>query len=252
MSIRVAIAGASGKTGSVVGEALASADGIEIVGRLIRDGKTKTAKDYTSVAELKAAASPQVLVDFTVFPDSKRIALAAIEAGIRPVIGTSGYKAEDIVELRAACERHHIGAVLAPNFSPGAVLMMQFAQVAGRFFTTAEIIETHHLGKKDAPSGTALATAERIAQQGSFQHRRAEIEKAEGARGADVKGVGIHSVRLPGVVASQEVVLANDDETLTIRHVTSSRRAFVPGVIQAIHAAATLDRLIVGLEELLQ
>ena len=252
MSIRVAIAGASGKTGSVIGEALCNADGIEIVGRLVRDGKSKTPNDYASVPELKTGASPQVLVDFTVFPDSKRIALAAIEAGIRPVIGTSGYKAEDIDELRAACERHHIGAVLAPNFSPGAVLMMQFAQVAGRFFTTAEIIETHQLGKKDAPSGTALATAERIAQQGSFQHRAAEIEKAESARGADVKGVGVHSLRLPGVIASQEVLLANDDETLSIRHVTTSRRAFVPGVIQAIHAAATLDRLIVGLEDLLR
>jgi 4-hydroxy-tetrahydrodipicolinate reductase len=251
VSIRVAIAGAYGKTGSVVDESLVRTNGIEVVGRLVRDGKARSPNDYPSVAQLHAGAAPQVLVDFTVFPDSKSIALAAIEAGIRPVIGTSGYRAGDIAELRAACERRRIGAVLAPNFSPGAVLMMQFAHIAGRFFTTAEIVETHQTGKKDAPSGTALATAERIAEQGTFRRPAAEIVKAEGARGADVKGVGIHSLRLPGVIATQEVLLANEDETLSIRHVTSTRRAFVPGVIAAVHAAADLERLIVGLEELL-
>lgn len=251
MSIRVAVAGAYGKTGRIISDALAGAAGIELVGQLVKNVKPKAPNDYTDVATLKSAVNPQVLVDFTVFPDSKSIALRAIELGIRPVIGTSGYKAEDVAELRAACERAHIGAVLAANFAPGAVLMMQFAQVAAPFFSTAEIVETHDAGKKDAPSGTALATAERMAQSGTFQHRAAEIMKAEGARGADVHGVGIHSLRLPGVISSQEVQLVNDDETLVIRHITSSRRAFVPGVIQAVHAAAQLDHLVVGLEGLL-
>lgn len=250
-TIRVAVAGAYGRTGAAVAQALANASGLELVGRLVKSGQRKTPQDHESVQELKAQCSPQVLVDFTVFPDSMRLALAALESGIRPVIGTSGYQPEDIATLRATCERARIGAVLAANFSPGAALMMRFATTAAPFFDSAEIVETHPVGKKDAPSGTALATAQRLGAVKTFTHPHALLENASGARGADVAGIGVHSLRLPGVIANQDVALSNGDEMLIIRHVTLSRSAFVPGVLRAVRAVMNADRLIVGIDSLL-
>lgn len=249
-AVRVAVAGARGRTGSVVTAALKRSPGIEVVATLVRVGGNGAAGEFADLARLAADASPDVLVDFTVFPVSKAIALEAIARGIRLVIGTSGYKATDIEELREASRRAGIGVVYAPNFSIGAVLMMQFARAAAPYFTHAEIIETHHTGKKDAPSGTALATARLIASAGRMQREASEIVRVEGSRGADVGGVGIHSVRMPGVVGSQEVAFANEDETLVIRHSTSTRVAFVAGVLRAVRAVTKLDHFVEGLEEL--
>jgi 4-hydroxy-tetrahydrodipicolinate reductase len=248
--VRVAVAGARGRTGSVVTEALKRSPGIEVVATLVRVGGSTKDGEFADLARLVADAKPDVLVDFTVFPISKTIALEAISRGIRLVIGTSGYKAADIEELREASRRAGIGVVYAPNFSIGAVLMMQFARTAAPYFTHAEIVETHHTGKKDAPSGTALATARLIAKAGRMQREASEIVRVEGSRGADVGGVGIHSVRMPGVVGSQEVTFANEDETLVIRHSTSTRVAFVAGVLQAVRAVTKLDHFVEGLEEL--
>ena len=249
-ALRVAVAGARGRTGSIVVEALRRAPDIALVGVLVRPRTAKTDGEFNDIARLAAETKPQVLVDFTVFPDSKVIALRAISLGIRPVIGTSGYQSTDLEELREASRRSKIGAVYAPNFSIGAVLMMQFAQAAAPHFSNAEIIETHHSGKKDAPSGTALATAKLIADAGRMQRAQSDIVKAPGARGAEVAGVGIHSIRTPGVVGIHEVRFSSDDETLVITHSTSTRSAFVAGVLRAIRAAPALDHLALGLEEL--
>ncbi len=251
-AVRVAIAGARGKTGSVVAAALAKTPGIDLVGTLVRAGKQCANTEFSDLGQLAAAAKPEVLIDFTVFPDSKAIALRAIALGIRPVIGTSGYMMSDIEELRNACSQREIGCVLAPNFSVGAVLMMQFAQAAAPYFSHVEIIERHHTGKKDAPSGTALATAQRIANAGQMKRTSSDVVKVDGARGAALGGVGIHSLRMPGVISSQEVEFASEDEVLIVRHSTSTQAAFVPGVLKAIHAVRKLDHLVVGLEELMR
>jgi 4-hydroxy-tetrahydrodipicolinate reductase len=247
--IRVAIAGARGKTGSVVALALEHAPGIDLVGKLVRQDGALEHDEYTDLAKLAAERKPQVLVDFTIFPASKALALQAVSLGIRAVIGTSGYTSTDLDELRAACEKAKIGIVYAPNFSIGAILSMQFAKAAAPYFTHVEIVETHGYAKKDAPSGTALATAHVIAKSGNPKRKASEIVRAEGARGAEVAGVGIHSIRIPGAVAGQEVIFANDDELLVIRHVTSTRTAFVAGVIEAVHRAATLDHFVEGMGE---
>jgi 4-hydroxy-tetrahydrodipicolinate reductase len=248
--VRVAVAGARGRTGSVVTEALKRSPGIEVVATLVRTDGSAADGEFDDLGRLAADAKPDVLVDFTIFPISKAIALEAIARGIRLVIGTSGYKAADIEELRDASRREAVGVVYAPNFSIGAVLMMQFARAAAPYFTHAEIVETHHVGKKDAPSGTALATARLIAKAGRMQREPSEIVRVEGSRGADVGGVGIHSMRMPGVVGSQEITFANEDESLIIRHSTSTRAAFVAGVLQAVRAVTKLDHFVEGLEEL--
>lgn len=251
-TVRVAVAGARGKTGSVVAAALSHAHGIQVVGTLVRSESKPEKSEYEDFAELAAALKPDVLVDFTVFPASKELVLQALSLGIRPVIGTSGYTAADIEDVREACRKWKIGAVYAPNFSIGAILMMRFAQAAAPYFSHTDIIETHHPGKKDAPSGTALATAHVIGRAGRIRQEPTELVRAEGARGAEVDGVGIHSLRMPGAMPSQEVIFANDDEILVIRHATSTRTAFVAGVIMAVHAAAHLDHFVEGLAEFAQ
>ncbi|HEV2037990.1 MAG TPA: 4-hydroxy-tetrahydrodipicolinate reductase [Candidatus Eremiobacteraceae bacterium] len=249
-TVRVAVAGAHGRTGSIVTDALRRSPGIDVVGLLVRSGQSKVSSEYGDLGRLASETEPDVLVDFTVFPDSKAIALQAISLGIRPIIGTSGYKTSDLDELREASRRAKIGGVYAPNFSIGATLMMRFAKAAAPYFNHAEIIETHHTGKKDAPSGTALAAAQLIAAAARMAREPTEIVKAQGARGAEIGGVGIHSIRMPGVVGSHEVRFANEDETLVIAHSTSTRSAFVSGVLRAVRAAPALDHLVEDLEEL--
>lgn len=248
--IRVAVAGARGKTGGVITAALRHASGIAVVAKLVRPNSKLEAGEYDNLEELINQAHPDVLVDFTVFPASKSLALRAIGANIRVVIGTSGYTQADLEELRQACERQSVGAIYVPNFSIGAILMMQFAKIAAPYFTHADIVETHHATKKDAPSGTALATAHIIAQATRMRREPSEIVRVEAARGADVSGVSVHSLRLPGAMATQEIVFANEDETLVVRHATATRTAFVSGVVKAIHVAAHLNHFIENIMEL--
>ena len=249
--IRVGVAGVHGKMGSVTAQTLARADGIEYVGGLVRRGSARGANEYDDLAALIERAKPQVIVDFSLFPASKAIALAAIERGVRPVIGTSGYGAADVEEIRAACARTKIGAVFAPNCAIGAVLMMRFADEAAKHFGAVEIVEMHEAGKKDAPSGTALATARRLSGAKTFARAATQVVESDGARGADIGGVGVHSLRLPGVVAHQEVLFGGNGELLSIRHDSFSRDSFMSGVLIAVRAAATLDRFIDGIGELL-
>ena len=249
--IRAGVSGLHGKMGSLTAQTLAIADGIEYVGGLVRAGTANGPKEYDNLETFVAQAKPQVLVDFSLFPDSKRIVLDAIERGVHPVVGTSGYGADDLADVRSACERTGVGAIVAPNCAIGAVLMMKFAEEAAPHYDAIEIIEMHESGKKDAPSGTAMATARRLSEKGAFVRAETKVVKAPGARGADVGGIGVHSLRMPDVVAHQEVLLGGHGELLSIRHHSLSRQSFMPGVLLAVRAAAKLTRYVEGLGELL-
>ena len=217
MSIRVAVAGAAGRMGRTVCAAVDGAEDMELTGRA--DPQLDTA-----VGDVLGGAD--VLVDFTRPDTALENARAALEAGVHAVIGTTGF---DVSALEDAAADARANAFVAPNFAIGAVLMMRFAAEAARHMRAAEIIELHRAGKLDAPSGTAKRTAELM--------------------GGDVP---IHSVRLPGIVADQEVILGDEAQTLTIRHATTDRTSFMPGVLLAVRNVASLpDRLTVGLEKLL-
>ena len=215
--IRVAVAGAAGRMGQTVCAAVEGAEGMEVTGRADPQLGT-TAADVVSGAD--------VLVDFTQPDSALGNAQTALDAGVHVVIGTSGF---DLGGLREAAREASANAFYAPNFAIGAVLMMRFAAEASRHMERAEIVELHHAAKRDAPSGTAARTAEMM----------------EG-------DVPIHSVRLPGIVADQEVILGDVAQTLTIRHVTTDRTSFMPGVLLAIRRVANLpESPVVGLEHLL-
>ena len=197
---------------------------------------------------------PQALVDFTRPSEGLRNALIAVDAGAAPVVGTTGIPAAGVDELEAACKRKGLGGIVAPNFAVGAVLMMHLAEIAAPHFDAAEIIELHHATKVDAPSGTALSTARRLAARRGgkpFAYRKAEKETLAGTRGGEEGGVGVHSVRLPGFVADQEVIFGLPGQTLTIAHRTTSREAYVPGVLLAIRKVTAEPRFYRGLDELL-
>jgi 4-hydroxy-tetrahydrodipicolinate reductase len=206
-----------------------------------------------NLAEALKICKPQVLVDFTQ-PESvgENIKLA-IEHGVRPVVGTTGLNEGVIQEIKALCERKSIGCLIAPNFAIGAVLMIKLAVQVAKYMPNVEIIELHHDQKLDAPSGTALKTAQAIAQvresfrQGHFN----EEEKISGARGGDYEGMRIHSIRLPGYIAHQEVIFGGLGQTLTIRHDSISRESFMPGVIMGINRIIQASELIQGLENIL-
>jgi 4-hydroxy-tetrahydrodipicolinate reductase len=208
---------------------------------------------YRSAIECFEAEQCDVVVDFTNAAFTPELAAAALAAGVRPVIGTSGLPADWVDRLRRDCTEQKVGAVLAANFAIGAVLMMQFAKQAAPFFDHVEIIELHHDQKVDAPSGTAMMTAEmmRAARTSRFTHPDTELYTLEGARGAEYEGIAIHSVRLRGLVAHQEVLMGAVGQTLSIRHDSTGRDSFMPGVLLAVREVMDRDYLTVGLESLL-
>jgi 4-hydroxy-tetrahydrodipicolinate reductase len=222
--IRVALSGANGRMGRVLGPALEAADGVALVARIDVD-------DDLRAAVLDARA--EVVVDFTTPQSAASNARAILEAGADGVIGTTGFRPEDLEALDARAKDLGRGLLVAPNFALGAVLMMRFAAEAARHLPRAEIVEYHHEGKRDAPSGTAASTARAI----------------EGS--APRTAVPIHSVRLPGLVAHQEVLLAGPGELLTIRHDALSRECFVPGVLAGVRAVRGKVGLLRGLESIL-
>ena len=215
--IRVAVAGAAGRMGETVCAAVEAADGMELTGR---------ADPALSTAVADVLGDADVLVDFTQPGQAAANAAEALAAGVHVVIGTSGFDQDAVREAAAGSSAR---AFFAPNFAIGAVLMMRFAAEASKVMDRAEIVELHHPGKLDAPSGTAARTAEMMDGD-----------------------VPIHSVRLPGLVADQEVILGDVAQTLTIRHVTTDRTSFMPGVVLAIRGVADLpEAFTVGLEHLL-
>ncbi len=250
--IKVGVAGYAGRMGSAVVNAVGAADDMEVVCGIDPFGKDAPFTTYQSIDELlRVGDLPDVLVDFTQ-PSVVASTLAkALPAGIDCVVGTTGMTTETLNEL---AEKAAEGTCLfyAPNFTTGAVLMMQFARAAAPFFPEAEVIELHHCNKKDAPSGTAVRTAQIIADSRGFDSAapgsETEIEGAEGARGALVEGVPVHSVRSMGYVASQEVIFGSMGQTLTIRHDSWDRDSYMPGVLLGIREVGPRSGLIVGLE----
>ncbi len=226
---RVAVAGALGRMGSVARAALQETG--EYCCGLARTAHPE--RDIVASLDEVFARDPDVLLDLTTQPSSFEISLAAVSRGIPTVVGASGWAAEQRAALDAAARESGSGALLVPNFSLGAVLAMRFAEQAARFFPDAEIVELHHAGKKDKPSGTALETA-------------ARIERAGG------KAVTIHSVRLAGLVAHHEVLFGAPGELLTIRHDSLTRESFVAGMLAAVRAVVHRRGLSVGLDSILQ
>lgn len=258
-TIRVAVAGAAGRMGREVCRAiLAAADLLlagavdpaaagQTLGPLIGDAECNLVI-AGDLADSLIASSAQVMVDFTL-PDARiRNFRAAIDAGVRPVVGTTGWTAQDLEMARRWCEEHGLGAVIAPNFAIGAVLMMKFAAEAARYLPAAEIIELHHDRKVDAPSGTAILTAQTLH---AARSQAPAIPGGGPARGEVHFQVPVHSVRLPGLVAHQEVIFGGLGQSLIIRHDSYSRESFMPGVLLACRKVVGLDRLVYGLEQLL-
>ena len=248
--------------GSEVVRAVTAADGMEVVacvdpgaaGTRVHTGDGEaTIECVAGLAEVIAGYDPDVMVDFThptVVEGNLRIALAA---GVDCVVGTTGVSEDKLAEVATLAPK---GTTLffAPNFAIGAVLMMRFAELAARHMPHAEVTELHHDQKADAPSGTAIRTARMIAaargEAPSAPGRETELPGMEGARGAVVDGVHIHSVRLPGLVAHQEVLFGGQGQTLTIRHDSIDRTSFMPGVVLAVREVGARSGLIVGLEKL--
>ncbi|MEC8259831.1 MAG: 4-hydroxy-tetrahydrodipicolinate reductase [SAR324 cluster bacterium] len=242
--MRVLVNGAKGRMGQEVVKAVTAAADLELV------DQTDLGDDL--IASIKASQA-QAVVDFTTaavaFENTRKI----LEAGVHPIVGTSGLLAEQVAELQQLAEDKGIGGVIAPNFAIGAVLLMKYAQDAAKYLPDVEVIELHHNRKADAPSGTAVKTAQLIAEA------RQEIPKAlvqekelfEGARGSEVHGVRVHSLRLPGLVAHQEVIFGGTGETLTIRHDSIHRESFMPGVCLACRKVIGTQQLFYGLEHLL-
>lgn len=241
--VRVAVFGAGGRMGSEVCRAVEAADDLELVAR-VDAGEPR-----------EPAVDAEVVVDFTT-PDAVLDNISwCVEHGLHTVVGTTGFTEERLETVRKLVEGRPTGVLIAPNFSIGAVLMMHFAEQAGRFFESAEIVELHHPNKVDAPSGTARTTAGRIAAGreagGLGAVPDATTTDPDGARGAVVDGIHVHGVRLRGLVAHQEVLFGGEGETLTIRHDSLDRVSFMPGVLAAVRAVPGLPGLTLGIDSLL-
>ncbi len=241
--IKVAVVGAAGRMGTTVVRAVEAASDMEVVAALDMD-------DDVSVA---VHAGADVAVDFTVPDATERNVLALIDAGIHSVVGTTGWTQEPLTRVRNALEaRPELGVLIAPNFALGAVLAAKFAAQAAPFFESVEVVEYHHPDKEDAPSGTAAHTADLIAearrQHGVAPSPDATRHDPDGSRGARIDDVHVHAVRLRGMLAHEEILLGNEGEVFTLRHDTSSRSAFMPGVLLGIRKVAHHPGLTVGLD----
>ena len=252
--IEVAVIGYAGRMGDAVVQAVTGAEDMEVACGVDPHGAPAPFPTYRTIQEALGAEHFDVLVDFTQPDEVEATIRAALPAGIDCVIGTTGLAPATLDEL-AALAPEGTCLFVAPNFTIGAVLMMQFAKQAAPYFPEAEVIEYHHANKKDAPSGTATRTAALIHEaRGRVSQapgKETEIAGAEGARGALVEGVPVHSVRSMGFVASQEVIFGSMGQSLTIRHDSWDRMSYMPGVLLAIRHMAESSGLIVGLENFL-
>ena len=247
--INIAVCGANGRMGQEVIKAVENTDGMTLVAKIdINNG------EFVTIQDAKNSVNIDILVDFTQPKSIYENALYCLNNDINIVIGTTGLSDSQINELKNLSESRKVGCLIAPNFSTGAVLMMKFAQMAAKYFNNAEIIELHHNQKKDAPSGTAVKTAAMMAEvnQNFTTGNCPETETITGARGANsYNNIHIHSVRMPGFMASQEVVFGSDGQTLRIRHDSTDRACYMPGVILAINYIAEHKEFIYGLDNIL-
>ena len=242
--MRVGVLGAKGKVGATMVAAVENADDLTL----------SAAVDQGDPLSMFTDSGTEVVIDFThpaVVMDNLKF---LVDNGIHAVVGTTGFTDERLAQVEKwLADSPNTAVLIAPNFAIGAVLSMHFAQQAARFFESVEIIELHHPNKADAPSGTATRTAELIAEarKGLPPNPDATSTALDGARGADVDGIPVHSVRLAGLVAHQEVLFGTQGETLTIRHDSIDRSSFVPGVLLAVRRVAQRPGLTVGIEPLL-
>lgn len=249
--IRVAVSGAKGRMGSETVAAVTGAPDMELVSQVYRGD---------DLAAALAGAKPDALVDFSIPEAALGNIRTALENGVVPIVGTTGLSPADLETVRGWCREYNRGALIAPNFAIGAILMMLFSRQAAKYMPDVEIIEMHHERKLDAPSGTAAKTAEMIAE-GRHGAQPAALpegafEKIPGSRGGKAAGdIPVHSVRMPGFVASQMVIFGGLGQTLTIRHDSLDRKSFMPGVLLALrHAKALAENggeLVYGLDNLL-
>ncbi|HEY7659206.1 MAG TPA: 4-hydroxy-tetrahydrodipicolinate reductase [Actinomycetota bacterium] len=262
--IRVGVIGACGRMGLMVCRAIADAEDLALVAAIDRSklgqrigqmiGHPEIDVPVTDELDRLLEAEVEVAVDFThpeVVMDDVRF---CISHAVHIVVGTTGITQEGLQEIDKLLsdEGHESNVVVAPNFALGAVLMQRFAAQAARYFPAVEIIELHHDQKSDAPSGTAVATVRRIQEDRGEGWRGPLDESLEGVRGGDVDGIRIHSVRLPGLVAHQEVIFGGLGQTLTIRHDSTDRASFMPGVLLAVRSVMSRPGMTLGLEPLLE
>jgi 4-hydroxy-tetrahydrodipicolinate reductase len=262
--VKVLVNGACGRMGQAVLKAVQEDSELQLVGAVDLQGGMDAGELVglpaagvvveTDLVKAFAAHHPEVMIDFTrpdvVFENVKK----ALNAGVSPVVGTTGLSETQKKEIAALSEQTGTPAFIAPNFAIGAVLLMIMCRQAAKYMPDVEIIELHHDKKLDAPSGTAIQTAAMIAEvrKAHRQGNPDEKEKLQGARGADYEGMHIHSVRLPGYVAHQEVIFGGLGQTLTIRHDSMNRESFMPGVVLAAKKVRGLNGLTVGLDKLLE
>lgn len=251
MTIKVAVCGSCGKMGQEVIRAVVMDNELELVAKIdicVGEGT------YNSIEEATKHEKIDVLVDFTqpsiIFENAKK----CLNLGIRPVIGTTGLTDEQVNELKNLSKEKNISCLIAPNFTTGAVLMMMFAKQAAKFFDNAEIIELHHNQKKDAPSGTAIKTAQLMAEENDTfaKGNCEEVEMIKGSRGGSAyNDIHIHSVRMPGYIASQEVIFGASGQILKIRHDSMDRTCYMKGVLMAIKHVVENNEFVYGLENIL-
>lgn len=259
MTKKVLVAGFTGAMGQKAVNLVNSLDNFELVAGMSPTATNDPqkynlpagAKIYQSLAEIPDLAA-DIWIDFTTPKAVYDNVKFALEHHISPVVGTTGMSDEQEAELIKISQKEKVGGLIAPNFGMSAVLLMKFAKEAAKYFPDAEIIEMHHADKKDAPSGTALATAKMIAKNRP-EHETApdEVETLENVRGGDYQGIKIHSVRLPGYIAHEQVLFGGPGEALTIRQDSFDRESFMGGVKVALEKVDQLDQLVVGLENIL-
>jgi len=260
--ITVLVHGALGKMGKEVVAAISNDPELKLVGAVdikatqdqltLPDGTTKVPLS-TDLSSLLKVCHPKVILDFTIAEAAMAAARIALKQGINIVIGTSGLSDENLKEINQLAKTNKAGAMVAPNFTIGIAILLNAVKEAARFFDYVDVIEMHHHEKVDAPSGTAIATAKAMIQSRGkpFLYSKTKKETLASTRGGEIDGVTIHSVRLPGFVASQEVVFGGQAQTLSIRHDTISRECYIPGVIMAIKEVVRRKGLVFGLDTLL-
>jgi 4-hydroxy-tetrahydrodipicolinate reductase len=261
--IRVVINGALGRMGQEITKAVVCEPGLRAVGAVEKEvtqqylplaGAPELVPLSSDLDSLLKSCDADVVVDFTNAEVSMAAARIAIKQKVNMVIGTTGLSEEDLAEIEKLCQTYKVGVVVAPNFSLGAALLIHLSKFAAKFYNHAEIIEMHHDKKADAPSGTAIATARAMAQAHGkpFIYPKVTREVISNTRGGEMDGIAIHSLRLPGFMAGQEVVFSGAGETLSLRHNTISRECFLPGVILAIKEVTKRKGLTYGLDALLK
>ena len=258
-AIGVVVHGAAGRVGREVLIAVDAAPDMRLTAAVDRIPPDElpplpaTAPYYTDVTEALDETHPDVIVDFGLAAATLAMVPQALARGVRPVIGTTGFADEQIDHLRRLCAAHRLGGFLAPNFTIGAVLLTRLAALAAPYFDYADIVEEHHATKVDAPSGTALGIARAVheAHPEPFVRSDPEREPLGGTRGGDHRGIGVHAVRMPGRMAHHQVTFGGPGQTLTLRHDTTDRACYMPGVLMAVRRVRQLRGLTVGLDALM-